>query len=116
MPRTPLAATALIAFALVACAPPQPVLVTPKGVQTPLPSGKAVSLTDAAEAGVAGRTVLAYCIDDRGHTEDVTVKEGFTPEFDALAVRTIESWTYRPATRDGTPERHCTEATIEFRP
>ncbi len=101
---------------LLACAPPQPVLVSPKGVETPLPTAEAVGQTDAAEAGIAGKTVVAYCIDEDGATEEVTVKEGFTPEFDALAVETVEGWRYRPATRDGTPERHCTEATIEFRP
>ena len=101
---------------LLACAPPQPVLVSPKGVETPLPTAEAVGQTDAGEAGIAGKTVVAYCIDEDGETEDVTVKEGFTPEFDALAVKTVEGWRYQPATRDGAPERHCTEATIEFRP
>ena len=101
---------------LVACAPPPPVLVSPKGVETPLPTAQAVGQTDAAEADIAGKTVVAYCIDEDGETEEVTVKEGFTPEFDALAVKTVEGWRYQPATRDGTPERHCTEATIEFRP
>ena len=106
---------ALIAT-LLACAPPQPVLVSPKAVETSLPTAAAVGQTDAAKAGIAGKTVVAYCIGEDGETEEVTVKEGFTPEFDALAVQTVEEWTYQPATRDGTPERHCTEATIEFRP
>ncbi|MCR9162703.1 MAG: TonB family protein [Nannocystaceae bacterium] len=116
MPRTLVLASALLAPVLVGCAPPQPVLVSPKGIETPLPKPKAVAKTDAAAAGVAGRTVVAYCVNREGATEDITVKESFTPDFDALAVRTVERWTYEPATRDGTPERHCTEATIEFRP
>jgi len=101
---------------LAACRPPQPVLVSPKAVQTPLPTVEAVSQTDAAEAGIPGQTVVGYCIDASGKTEDVVVKESFTPEFDALATRTVEAWTYEPATRDGEPEPHCTDATIEYRP
>ncbi len=101
---------------LLACAPPQPVLVSPKAIETSLPTAEAVGQTDAAKAGITGKTVVAYCIDEGGETEEVEVKEGFTPEFDALVVQTVEAWTYQPGTRDGTAQRHCTETTIEFRP
>ena len=96
--------------------PPGPVVVSPKAIDKPMPKPKKVGKTKAAAAGKAGSVTVAYCVDTDGKTQDVVVKVPVDPEYDRLAVKAVKRWTFEPATRDGVPYEHCTDATIEFRP
>jgi TonB family protein len=104
----------LLALA-VACKKPVPVVVSPKAIENAMPSPEQVAETAAAKAGKNGATKVGYCVSTEGNTEDVTVLEPFEPEFDALAVATVQAWKFEPATRDGQPYLHCTDVRIELR-
>jgi TonB family protein len=105
----------LVLVALVGCKKPVPVVVSPQAIENPMPSPEKVGQTAAAKAGKNGATKVGYCVSVEGKTEDVTVLEPFEPEFDALAVATVQSWRFEPATRDGQPYLHCTDVRIELR-
>ena len=108
-------ALVFFALALVGCKKPLPVVVSPKAIENPMPSPERVAETAAAKAGRNGATKVGYCVSTTGKPEDVTVLEPFEPEFDALAVATVQSWIFEPATRDGVPYLHCTDVRIELR-
>ncbi|MBX7079860.1 MAG: energy transducer TonB [Nannocystaceae bacterium] len=98
------------------CRPPKPVVTAPKPVQTPMPDPAAIAATAAAKAGKQGAVRVAYCVDNEGHAVDVRASEPFDPEFDALAIETVKTWTFEPAQRDGLAVEQCTDVRIELRP
>jgi TonB family protein len=99
-----------------ACRKPVPKIVTPKAIERPLPQPEEVAATRAAQDGKSGSVRVAYCVDTDGKAQDVAVQQPVDPEYDAIAVSTVKQWTFEPATRDGVPYEHCTEAAIEFQP
>jgi TonB family protein len=110
--HVPLAALLLLG---VACKKPDPVLVSPREVETPGLDGGRLAQTEAATRGASGKVKVAYCIDLDGETKDVQVVESFgDPQIDALVVETVEAWRYEPATRDGEPVEQCTDYTFEL--
>jgi TonB family protein len=107
---------ALMAAAAAACAKPVPKLVTPKAIENPLPQPEEVAATKAAQAGKSGAVRVSYCVDVEGKAQRVTVKQTVDPEYDRIAVETVQRWTFEPATRDGAPYEHCSEVSIDFQP
>ena len=97
------------------CKPPPPALVNPVEVQTPAPDQDRLSATQAAREGRSGPVRVEFCIAADGTTSDVKVVESLDPEVDAIAVETVEGWTYEPATRGGQPYESCTDYTFQFR-
>lgn len=76
---------------------------------------EALAQTDAAKQSKSGSVKVAYCVAPSGTTHDVQVTEPFSPDVDALAVQTVQGWTFRPATRDGEPYDFCTDITFDLR-
>jgi len=97
------------------CRPQVPVAVAPKAVANPLPSAEQIAETQAAKDGRTGAVRIAYCVDPDGKAQDVKVVEPFEPSFDALAVDTVRTWTFEPATNDGVPFEQCTDTRIDLR-
>jgi TonB family protein len=108
-------ALACIAIGLLGCKKPVPVVVSPQPIENPMPSAERIAETAAAKAERSGAARIAYCVDTGGATKDVRVLEAFEPEFDALAVETVQGWRFEPATRDGVAYEHCTDVRIELR-
>ena len=105
----------LVGLAIVGCKKPLPVVVSPKAIENPMPAADAIAKTAAAKDGKSGAVKIGYCVGTEGKTEEVTVLEPFEPEFDALAVSTVQAWRFEPATRDGVPYLHCTDVRVELR-
>lgn len=108
-------ALACIMTAAFGCKKPVPVVETPQPIENPGPSADRIAATAAAKEKRSGATRVGYCVDAMGTTADVKVLEPFEPEFDALAVETVKTWTFEPATRDGVAYQHCTDVRIELR-
>jgi TonB family protein len=106
----------LLALTIAACAKPVPKVVTPKAVENPLPDPERVAATNAAQEGKRGAVRLMYCVDVEGKAQRVTIKQTIDPEYDQLAVETVQQWTFEPATKDGVPYEHCSEVSIDFQP
>ena len=107
----------LTVAAAAACAPkPVPKLVTPKAIDNPLPQPEEVAATKAAQEGKSGSVRVSYCVDVEGKAQRVTLKQTVDPEYDRIAVETVQRWTFTPATRDGAPYEHCSEVSIDFQP
>ena len=52
------------------------------------------------------RAVLDIVIDEAGTVGSVVVRQSIAPWFDELLVREAKRWSYKPATRNGTPVRY----------
>jgi TonB family protein len=105
----------LLALAAVGCPKPVPKMKTPVEVDAPRMDPDALAGTTAAKEGKSGTVALSYCVDERGHTDDVKVSAPFDDEIDAIAVETVRGWTFEPATRDGEPYYFCTDITFDLR-
>ena len=112
-------ATALLVLAClltaVSCQKPVPKMVAPVEVEAPRLDQDALSSSQAAAEGKNGSVKIAYCVGVDGKTHDVAVAEPFDPEIDALAVSTVQGWTFEPATRDGEAYDFCTDVTFDLR-
>ncbi len=106
---------ALFALASLGCKKPIPVVQSPKAIENPMPAPERIAETAAAKDGKSGATKVGYCVDTDGKAQGVKVLEAFEPEFDALAIATVQGWRFEPATRDGVPYEHCTDVRIELR-
>lgn len=104
-----------IVIALAGCKKPMPLVVSPHAIDNAMPDPARIAETAAAKAGQSGAVKIGYCVDTDGKPQEVTVLEPFEPEFDALAVATVQGWKFEPATRDGVPYLHCTDVRIELR-
>jgi hypothetical protein len=52
------------------------------------------------------RAVLDIVIDVRGAVESVAVRQSIAPWYDEMLIREAKRWSYKPATKDGTPVRY----------
>ena len=52
------------------------------------------------------RAVLDILINERGGVESVVVRESIVDWYDAVLVREAKRWSYKPATKDGTPVKY----------
>jgi protein TonB len=57
----------------------------------------------ARAAGIEGEVGLQLNVTKEGKAEDVKVIKSLDPELDANAVRTVRTWRFRPATKNGQP-------------
>jgi TonB family protein len=113
--RTIVVLALFAAVSLLGCKKPVPKMVTPVEVDAPRMDQAALDQSQAAQDHKSGSVKLSYCVGVDGKTHDVAVVEAFDPEIDALAVKTIEGWTFQPATRDGEPYDFCTDVTFDLR-
>ncbi|MEE4270725.1 MAG: TonB family protein [Thermoanaerobaculales bacterium] len=66
------------------------------------------------KGGVSGLVIAELVIDTNGQVRHVDVKESPAPELAAAATAAIESWTFKPATKDGEPITVSYIVTIKF--
>lgn len=69
---------------------------------------------DADRAGLAGKVVLDFVIDEKGRVRDIRVRRGVPPLTDAAA-DALKKWRFEPARRDGVPISVVMSHTIEFK-
>ena len=105
----------IAAVSLPGCKKPVPKMVTPVEVDAPRMDQTALDQSQAAQEHKSGSVKLSYCVGVDGKTHDVAVVDAFDPEVDALAVKTVEGWIFKPATRDGEPYDFCTDVTFDLR-
>ena len=53
--------------------------------------------------GTSGDVVLDALIDDQGHITKLSVTKSLGPSVDQQVIATVQTWTFTPATRNGTP-------------
>jgi protein TonB len=53
--------------------------------------------------GTSGDVVLDALIDDQGHITKLSVTKSLGPNVDQQVIATVQTWTFTPATRNGTP-------------
>jgi TonB family protein len=68
----------------------------------------------ARMAGIEGLVGLQLTVTEQGKAEDVKVIKTLDPELDANAVRTVRTWKFRPATKDGQPTAVQIKVTVSF--
>jgi TonB family protein len=105
----------LVLLVVGGCRPPVPVVIAPKAVANPMPTAEQIGETQAAKDGRTGAVRIGYCVDPDGKPQDVKVLEPFEPSFDALALDTVRTWTFEPATKDGVAFEQCTDTRIDLR-
>jgi TonB family protein len=66
-------------------------------------------------AGIEGLVGLQLTVTEQGKAEDVKVIKTLDPELDANAVRTVRTWKFQPATKDGKPTAVQIKVTVSFR-
>jgi len=69
----------------------------------------------ARVAGIEGLVGLQLTVTEQGKAEDVKVIKTLDPELDANAVRTVRTWKFRPATKNGQPTAVQIKVTVSFR-
>lgn len=64
-----------------------------------------------------GRSTVAFCVDDTGHTTDVRTRRAFggDPEVDRICRQTVSSWRFHPLKVGGRARKTCTSVTFELR-
>jgi TonB family protein len=93
--------------------PTDPIYEGGAGVTAPVPTyqpSPPYSLK-AARAKVSGVVRLAFVVDTDGSVKDVEVVKGLGYGLDENAVKTVKTWKFKPATRQGLPVK--ARATIE---
>ena len=65
-------------------------------------------------AGVEGRVVLVFVVDEQGQVQDPRVEQSTRPEFEAPALEAVRKWRFRPAQKDGRPVRAHLRQPIRF--
>ena len=53
--------------------------------------------------GTSGDVVLDALIDAQGHVSKLSVTKSLGPNVDSQVIATVQTWTFTPATRNGTP-------------
>lgn len=73
---------------------------------------------DAGEAirrlGVSGTVILEVKIDEKGNVEEARVFKSLHPELDQIALDTIRTWKFKPATHEGKPVKVYYTTTMNF--
>jgi TonB family protein len=70
---------------------------------------------EARKAGVEGRVVIKFVVDNNGRVRSPEVVEGIGHGCDEEALRVISASTYKPATKNGVPVNVMYSAPILFR-
>ena len=70
---------------------------------------------EARSRNIQGKMVLSIVVDANGNVGDVKVMNSLEPSLDDNAVRTVRTWTFKPATRDGVPVAVRVTVEIAFR-
>ena len=104
-----------LGLGLTGCPKPVPKMVPPQEIEAPRMDPDALAQTDAAAEGKSGAVKVAYCVAPSGEVHGVEVVEPFSSDVDALAVQTVKTWRFAPATRDGEPYDFCTDVTFDLR-
>ncbi len=68
----------------------------------------------ARVAGIEGLVGLQLTVTKEGKAEDVKVIKTLDPELDANAVRTVRTWKFRPATKNGQPTSVQIKVMVSF--
>jgi TonB family protein len=58
---------------------------------------------DALEAGIEGRVIVQFVIDEQGHPKDISILKGLYPSCDREAVRLVEQSEFIPSKQRGKP-------------
>ena len=78
-------------------------------------SGEPPAYTEEARlAGVEGRVILEAVIDEGGNVTDARILEGLPMGLDRAALDAVATWSFDPATRQGTPVRVLYVLTVNF--
>lgn len=87
------------------------------GVTAPVPTYKPEPgyTAEARSRNIQGKMVLSIVVDANGNVGDVKVMNSLEPSLDDNAVRTVRTWTFKPATRDGVPVAVRVTVEIAFR-
>lgn len=65
-------------------------------------------------AGVEGRVVLVFVVDEQGQVQDARVERSTRPEFEGPALEAVRKWRFRPARKEGRPVRTYMRQPIRF--
>lgn len=71
-------------------------------------------LESVRRRNVEGLMVVETVIDERGRVTSATVRGKLNPELDAIALQTLKTWTFEPATAGGTPVASTKLVRIRF--
>lgn len=74
-------------------------ITPPEVVYEPLPA----YTPEARKAGIEGSVALSITVDERGKVSDVDVMEGLGYGLDEQAAKTVKTWKFNPALKDGKP-------------
>lgn len=85
--------------------PPKPVRTTPEPQYTQI----------AQNLRMQGTTVLGLVVDTDGHPRDIQIISPVGLGLDDQAVRAVEQWRFKPATRDGVPIAVQIDVGVNFR-
>jgi|ERR1700674_588733 len=66
-------------------------------------------------SGIQGTVVLEAIIDEKGCTNNVRVVRKLHPILDDIAKGTVDSWKFKPATKDGKPVRVIVPIKVIFK-
>lgn len=69
---------------------------------------------EAIQGHVEGAVLVQFVVDERGHTKDIQIKRSLGSGLDEKAVKAVEKWRFKPATKDGKPVPVQTSAEIKF--
>lgn len=65
-------------------------------------------------AGVEGRVVVVFVVDEQGRVQDARVEQSSRPEFEAPALEAVRKWRFRPGQKEGKPVRTYLRQPIRF--
>lgn len=65
-------------------------------------------------AGVEGRVVVVFVVDEQGRVLDPRVERSTRPEFEGPALEAVRKWRFRPGQKDGQPVRTFLRQPIRF--
>ena len=65
-------------------------------------------------SGIQGTVLIQAIVGEKGCTESVTVIRKLNPKLDEIAIQTVSSWKFSPATKDGKPVRVIVHIPVEF--
>lgn len=65
-------------------------------------------------SGTKGEASVAFLVDERGMTREVTVQKATHPEFGAALKAAMEAWRFAPAQKNGRPSRALLARTQKF--
>lgn len=86
-------------------------LTPPKGVYTPNPEYS----EKARKKKISGTVVVELVVTADGKVRDVKVTKSLEPSLDQQAIAAVQTWKFKPATKDGKPVAVHIHAEVTFR-